>query len=191
MVDVAGKKGFQVFKGKSTLVTQLANGTIKTRTDLLNYLIDTKNPITLDSSKVYTDIDYSNIDEDYAENKATLDGLTESVFEKLSSEISGLKKDNVLFAYKTPRGGNSPGGALGNLTEFQLEFVVKNGDKVQLLDVNIAASTNYGEGNEVQNVVANNEFWYVVSHSLTPLDNSNKEIYEAKDSAIKQNEIIK
>ena len=172
LVDVVGQKGFQSFNAKSSLATQLTNGTLKTKDDLLNCLNDTKNPITLD---VYTKIDYSNLDADYAENKATLDGLTKSVFNELSSEISGLDAKNVLFAYKTPQSKQGESD-FGYAVDWNQAFLVTISGQLQLLEVSITSSTSFNT--PLDNVINNTEYWRINSNKLTQLDNSNKALYD-------------
>ena len=150
----------------------MTNGTLKTKDDLLNCLNDTKNPITLD---VYTKIDYSNLDADYAENKATLDGLTKSVFNELSSEISGLDAKNVLFAYKTPQSKQGESD-FGYAVDWNQAFLVTISGQLQLLEVSITSSTSFNT--PLDNVINNTEYWRINSNKLTQLDNSNKALYD-------------
>ncbi len=168
-----GDKAYQTFKCKSSVVTQLKSGAVETKDDLKELLSSTSKPFTLDR---YATLDYSTQDIDYAQNKATLDGLTKSVFNELSSEISGLDAKNVLFAYKTPQGNSSASDIYGRVVGWDMVYVVEINGKLQLLETHISSSLSFNT--PIENVVNNTKYWGASSPKLTELDNSNKALYD-------------
>ena len=173
LVNDEGDKAYQTFKCKSSVVTQLKSGAVETKDDLKELLSSTSKPFTLDR---YATLDYSTQDIDYAQNKATLDGLTKSVFNELSSEISGLDAKNVLFAYKTPQGNSSASDIYGRVVGWDMVYVVEINGKLQLLETHISSSLSFNT--PIENVVNNTKYWEASSPKLTELDNSNKALYD-------------
>ncbi len=173
LADVVGDKYFQNFTLKSSFMKKFNE--VKTKQELVDLLNANKDkfPISISDG---ADLDYSNLDADYAQNKATLDGLTKSVFNELSSEISGLDAKNVLFAYKTPQSKSSASDIYGRVVGWDMVYVVEINGKLQLLETHISSSLSFNT--PIENVVNNTKYWEASSPKLTELDNSNKALYD-------------
>ncbi len=185
-------------KTRNALSSAFANNEFETKQDLIDFM-DADGKCFNSNGAAVAEIEYSTLNYT-AEQKAEWDIMSQNVLNRVVTQGIQLGSVNaeyqdaipefadaeILFGFKTPSVSRGAGGDLGNYYGWDLYYILKYDDKIELVGTYTASSVtniNYGE-NERTNVLNDNQKWYMLAEvKRIELSSENVQLYENSNAA--------